>query len=132
MLMAPPAGAGTEPSAMAPPATSAPGATPPQVTAGSGAADQPTQPGAGQMPGDTNEAPADSPECKGFEVLGLQYSPGGSVLPNTCKPYDPITNNPFAIRCIDADPSYSTGFPGDASCILPPPPELGLQFGVHP
>jgi hypothetical protein len=80
----------------------------------------------------TGEPIEPEPQCKGFEVRGLAYSPGGSVLPDTCKPYDPRTNNPFAIRCIDADPDYATGFPGDEFCILPPPPELGMQFGVHP
>lgn len=78
------------------------------------------------------EEPPIEEGCKGFEVLGLEYSPGGAVLPNTCKPYHPITNNPYAIRCIDADPTYATGFLGDNYCILPPPPELGQQFGVHP
>jgi hypothetical protein len=95
-------------------AGAAPGAAPPAMPA---------------TPGETDEGPE---SCEGFPLRGLQYSPGGSVLPDTCKPYDPITNNPFAVRCIDADPSYATGFPGDEYCILPPPPELGLQFGVHP
>ncbi len=70
--------------------------------------------------------------CKGFDVLGLEYSPGGSVLPNTCAPFHNVLNNPYSIRCIDADPSYDTGWPGDEWCILPPDPELGIQIGVHP
>jgi hypothetical protein len=54
------------------------------------------------------------------------------VLPDTCKPFDSLTNNPHAIRCIDAMPEFATKFPGDDYCILPPPPELGFQIGVHP
>jgi hypothetical protein len=78
----------------------------------------------------TNTGRPDS--CQGFPVLGLKYSPGGTVLPNTCKPFDPVTNNPFAVRCVDADPAYVTGFTGDDSCILPPSPEHGTQLGFHP
>lgn len=70
------------------------------------------------------------PECVGFGVLGLQYSPGGNVLPNKCAPFDNVLNNPYAIRCIDADPNYDTGWPGDEWCILPPEPNLGIQVGV--
>jgi hypothetical protein len=72
------------------------------------------------------------PECKGFEVLGLQYSPGGSTLPNICAPFDGTFNNPYAIRCIDADPSYETGYLGDEYCILPPLEELGTQIHIGP
>jgi hypothetical protein len=43
-----------------------------------------------------------------------------------------MRNNPYAVRCIDAKPEYDTGYPGDQFCILPPPPELGIQFGVIP
>jgi hypothetical protein len=76
---------------------------------------------------------ADLPdECVGFEVLGLEHSPGGEVLPNTCAEFDRVRNNPYAIRCIDADPSYDTGWPGDEWCILPPDPDLGIQVGVNP
>jgi hypothetical protein len=75
----------------------------------------------------------DVPEsCKGFEVRGLTESPGGDVLPNTCAPFDGTFNNPYAIRCIDADPAYDTGFPGDEWCILPPPLALGTQVHVGP
>jgi hypothetical protein len=74
----------------------------------------------------------EQPSCQGFPVVGLQYSPGGSVLPNTCMPFDSVTNNPFAIRCVDANPDYQTGFIGDESCILPPAPDHGTQVGFHP
>jgi len=70
--------------------------------------------------------------CKGFEVLGLTNSPGGDVLPNTCAPYNSLFNNPYAIRCVDADPSFSTGYPGDEFCILPPDPTQGTQVQVAP
>jgi hypothetical protein len=80
------------------------------------------------------DAGSDTPSdpCVGFKVEGLKYSPGGKVLPNTCKPFDVNTNNPYAIRCVDAWPWYATRFPGDALCILPPPPDKGIQVGVHP
>jgi hypothetical protein len=71
-------------------------------------------------------------ECQGFPVVGLKYSPGGSVLPNKCAPFDPVTNNPYAIRCIDAMPEFKTPYAGDDLCILPPPPDLGVQVGIHP
>jgi hypothetical protein len=71
-------------------------------------------------------------QCRGFEVLGLEHSPGGSTLPNTCAPFDGTLNNPYAIRCVDADPSYETKYPGDAYCILPPPETLGTQIHVGP
>lgn len=71
-------------------------------------------------------------ECQGFALEGLLYSPGGLRLPNRCAPFHPTTNNPYAVRCVDAWASYKTTFPGDTSCILPPPPELGLQIGAHP
>lgn len=71
-------------------------------------------------------------ECRGFEMENIRYSPGGSALPNTCKPFDPTTNNPYAVRCIDVLPGYRTRYPGDEFCILPPPPERGAQVGVHP
>jgi hypothetical protein len=71
-------------------------------------------------------------ECQAFPLVGLQYSPGGSVLPNKCAPFDPTTNNPYAVRCIDAMPAFKTAFPGDQYCILPPPPDQGIQVGLHP
>jgi hypothetical protein len=78
--------------------------------------------GGGAMPGN----------CQGFDFNGLVYSPGGDVLPNTCEPFHPTTNNPYAVRCVDAWPWYRTEFPGDDYCILPPPPDKGIQIGVHP
>jgi hypothetical protein len=62
----------------------------------------------------------------------LRYSPGGDALPNKCKAFEATTNNPYAVRCVDALPGYATRYPGDDYCILPPPPERGLQFGTHP
>jgi hypothetical protein len=70
--------------------------------------------------------------CKGFEVTGLKFSPGGDVLPNTCAPFDNLRNNPYAIRCVDADASYHTGFGGDDFCVLPPPADKGTQVHVGP
>ncbi len=70
--------------------------------------------------------------CKGFEVRGLKESPGGSTLPNTCAPFHGTHNNPYAVRCIDADPSYKTPFSGDEYCILPPPADKGTQIHVGP
>ena len=82
--------------------------------------------------------PADMPmseiptNCKGYEVLGLTTSPGGNVLPNTCAPFDGTLNNPYAIRCIDANPDYKTKYTGDEFCILPPADGLGTQVHVGP
>jgi hypothetical protein len=47
-------------------------------------------------------------------------------------PYHPTTNNPYAVRCVDAWPWYKTNYKGDEFCILPPPPDKGIQYGVHP
>ncbi len=74
----------------------------------------------------------DPGNCQGFSFDGIKYSPGGSVLPNTCEPFHPTTNNPYAVRCVDVWPWYKTNFPGDNFCILPPPPDKGIQYGVHP
>jgi hypothetical protein len=71
-------------------------------------------------------------ECQGIPLVGLRYSPGGNVLPNKCAPFDPTTNNPYAVRCIDAMPTFKTAYPGDQYCILPPPPDQGIQVGLHP
>jgi hypothetical protein len=99
-----------------------------EPAAGSGGA--PADPG---MMLDPRTPLGEIPEsCKGFEFVGLEHSPGGSVLPNKCAPFHNVFNNPYAIRCIDADPSYSTGWPGDEWCILPPDPEKGIQVGVNP
>ena len=70
--------------------------------------------------------------CQGFSLKDTQYSPGGTTLPNKCKAFDATTNNPYAVRCVDAWPWYKTTFPGDQYCILPPPPDKGIQYGVHP
>lgn len=70
--------------------------------------------------------------CKGFEVKGLKLSPGGDTLPNTCARFDSLRNNPYAIRCVDADPTYHTGFSGDEFCVLPPPADKGTQVHVGP
>lgn len=93
---------------------------------------EPSEGNAGD-PSDPTTAFADLPEdCRGFEVRGLQHSPGGDTLPNTCAPFDRLRNNPYAIRCVDADPAYETGWPGDEMCILPPAPENGTQVAVTP
>jgi hypothetical protein len=73
-----------------------------------------------------------TPECEGFTLAGLKYSPGGDTLPNKCAPFDATTNNPYAVRCIDALAAYKTRFPGDEYCILPPPDDKGIQVGLHP
>lgn len=70
--------------------------------------------------------------CRGFSIEGIKYSPGGEVLPNTCEPYHPTLNNPYSVRCTDVWPWYKTKYPGDSYCILPPPPDKGMQYGVHP
>jgi hypothetical protein len=36
------------------------------------------------------------------------------------------------VLCVHAWPWYDTGFLGDEFCILPPPPDKGLQVGFHP
>ncbi len=123
----------------------APGATP-GGTAGMGSV---TTPGDTNTPGGMADDPAgmagddaagdDSPgqvtgDCgePSLELEGLMYSPGGNILPKGCEPYDATLNNPYAVRCIDAWSWYQTQFPGDELCILPPPPDKGIQFGVHP
>jgi hypothetical protein len=105
--------------------------SPPPIAAGGpaaagGAAPQPPTAGSGSA---GTAAPA---SCRGFSFEGLVYSPGGSVLPNTCEPFHATTNNPYAVRCVDAWPWYKTQFPGDNFCILPPLPDKGVQYGVHP
>jgi hypothetical protein len=71
-------------------------------------------------------------ECQGFPLTGIKYSPGGTTLPNKCAAFDATLNNPYAVRCIDAMPNFKTQFPGDQYCILPPPPDKGIQIGFHP
>jgi len=101
-----------------------PGTTPTTSTPG-----MPTTP---TNTGTAGAAANDPAACRGFSFENLMYSPGGNVLPNKCEPYNPTTNNPYAVRCIDAWPWYKTKFPGDQFCILPPPPDKGVQYGVHP
>ena len=95
--------------------------------------------GSGVIPGPGSGAGLDdmtestiSRECRGFSFDGLVYSPGGTALPDTCMPFHPTTNNPYAVRCIDVWPWYTTIYSGDQYCILPPPPDKGVQIGVHP
>jgi len=121
----------------------------PVPASGAPAADGRTPPAEGQTP--PREAPIDSPApagmaaedsiddagrivaaCHGLPLVGMKHSPGGTTLPNKCAPFHVRDNNPYAVRCIDAMPDFKTPFPGDKYCILPPPPELGFQLGVHP
>jgi hypothetical protein len=88
--------------------------------------------GTTQVAGSAGTASVMPNDCQGFSFKDLKYSPGGTTLPNKCMPFDATTNNPYAVRCIDAWPWYKTKFPGDQFCILPPPPDMGLQYGVHP
>lgn len=118
--MSPTAGAG-------PVAGGAAGSTPTSGEAGAGGAGAPM---AVEPPGDST--PPAGCAAQGIELEGLLYSPGGTVLPHPCEPFHPTTNNPYAVRCIDAWPWYDSGFPGDEFCILPPPPDKGVQIGVHP
>ncbi len=105
------------------------------VTTAGGGGSGPSTVEAGSM---GMEKPDDMPntmmpeECQGFSFEGIKYSPGGDKLPNTCMPFDATLNNPYAVRCVDVWPWYKTEYPGDNFCILPPPPELGIQYGVHP
>ena len=125
-----PTGVGGSTAPVVTPPVADPGETGMPATAGT-AATPPTTGAAGApaVPDDTGMMPE---ECRGFPFEGLIYSPGGDVLPNKCMPFDPTLNNPYAVRCIDVWPWYVTKFPGDATCILPPPPDKGVQYGVHP
>jgi hypothetical protein len=116
--------------------TSPPVTTPQAGSSGQMSNPKPVEPDPGAAGVDTKDPttpfemlPA---SCKGFEVKGLEHSPGGSVLPNKCAPFHSIRNNPFAIRCIDADDGYDSGFPGDEFCILAPDPANGTQVYVGP
>lgn len=130
--------------------TTAPGVTPPTTTPGVPGAPG-TAPGATPtdpaVPGDPNTTPTTmgpagdlpaptaepiSEACRGFSFEGLVYSPGGEVLPNKCAAFHATLNNPYAIRCVDAWPWYKTQYAGDNYCVLPPPPDKGVQFGHHP
>jgi hypothetical protein len=101
------------------------------VLVGCGQAASTPNPGSTGSTGPTLSTLADE-SCPGFALVGLKYSPGGNVLPHTCKPFDPVTNNPYAVRCVDTIPGYKTPFPGDEFCILPPSPDKGVQVGTHP
>jgi hypothetical protein len=123
-----------------PPGSAAPTATPSNPAPGNPAPTTPSS-GAGGTPAPATPTAMLDPatplkdlpaQCRGFEVRGLKSSPGGSTLPNTCAPFDGKLNNPYAIRCVDADPNYHTQFAGDEFCILPPPEELGTQVRVGP
>ena len=70
--------------------------------------------------------------CKAPYLMGAKYSPGGTVLPHPCEAFDPVTNNPYAVRCVDAMPNFKSGWAGDDFCILPPAPDQGVQVGAHP
>jgi hypothetical protein len=117
-----------------------PPAAPPGATAGVDAQEPSSPAAAGSdapdpSPGaiDPMTPPAAVPDdCKGFELVGLTHSPGGDVLPNTCAPFHGTYNNPYAIRCVDADPSYHTPWKGDEYCILPPEPDKGTQLYIGP
>jgi hypothetical protein len=127
---------GQVPAGSAQPVGGGAGGPPAAGTAGSAAAPMGSA-GSAAMPIDPSqlaEATRDPipDSCMAFPLVGLQYSPGGDVLPNKCAKWHPTWNNPYAIRCIDAIPAYDTGFPGDEYCILPPPPDKGLQVGFYP
>jgi hypothetical protein len=120
------------------PPVGTPGVTPPVGTPGT------TPPVGTDMPanmGGTGEPATDLPAatggpiseaCRGFDFTNILYSPGGEVLPNKCEAYHGTLNNPYAVRCVDVWPWYKTKFPGDVYCVLPPPPDKGVQFGHHP
>ncbi len=113
------------------------GGNPGGGASGDGTHDSDAHVGGGHAHDGSTEAPPGSdlpiPEdCIAYELKGLKYSPGGNVLPNMCKPFDTLTNNASAIRCIDADPTYKTGVAGDEYCILPPPPDKGFQIRIGP
>ncbi|MDD9947796.1 MAG: hypothetical protein OXU20_42540 [Myxococcales bacterium] len=133
MSMAGPVGAaGTATPMVMPMGTPASG-NPAGPVAGAPAGTDPTSGNPAAQPGQET-APSPEGECAtaGIELEGLMYSPGGTALPFPCKPFHPTTNNPYAVRCVDAWPWYETGFPGDEFCILPPEPGKGIQIGVHP
>jgi hypothetical protein len=129
--IAPPtAGAGGTGTVMAPIGT--PAGTGGMAQGGAGAAAMPPAgDGTAMEPGQEPD-PSTGCESQGLELEGLLYSPGGTLLPHPCEPFHPTANNPYAVRCVDAWPWYDSGFLGDEYCILPPPPDKGVQFGVHP
>ena len=70
--------------------------------------------------------------CRGFAFENILYSPGGDITPNICEAFHPTLNNQHAVRCVDVWPWYKTNYSGDQYCILPPPPDKGVQLGHHP
>ena len=143
---APAVGATGQPPAAAPPAAAAGAATPsmgapqagpdlpaPAMQVAGGAPTASNAPAAVPAP-PQDEGAGDSGGCaeEGLQLEGMMYSPGGTVLPHPCEPFDSLTNNPYAVLCVDAWPWYKTKFPGDSYCILPPPPDKGTQVGIHP
>ena len=131
------AGTGAVPSGSNPPGTTTPSTTPgkdPVTTPGDPTVTDPTTPPAAMGAESDPKTPFSAlpAKCVGFTVLGLKFSPGGDVLPNTCAPFDSIYNNPYAVRCQEADPKYMTAYPGDNYCILPPDPTMGTQVHVAP
>ena len=132
-------GAPNTPNAMNPAATAGTGSTNPMTpvaTAGAGSSNPmtPVTPTPGNLPMLDPATPYDQvpANCRGLELVGLKYSPGGDVLPNKCAPFHGAFNNPYAIRCIDANPAFDSGYPGDEWCVLPPAPENGTQIHVGP
>jgi hypothetical protein len=132
-----PAAAGASaPTTTASPAASGPAAAPPidtsVPTGGPAPADTPIT---GVTPATPMTAVPGGPitkECEGFPLEGLTHSPGGTVLPNKCAPFHATTNNPYAVRCVDAWPWFKTAYMGDQFCVLPPTPGEGIQLGHHP
>ncbi|MET0388496.1 MAG: hypothetical protein ABW321_21170 [Polyangiales bacterium] len=120
----------TPPSTPSTPSVPAAGGAPAPSTPAAGGSAAPA--GAAGAAAPAADGGAISADCQGFKLEGLMYSPGGSDLPNKCMPFHATTNNPYAVRCTDAWPWYKTKFPGDDFCILPPPPDKGVQYGVHP
>ena len=134
-----PGAAGSNATAMTSPTMGTPPSTPPTSGTTPPAMGTPSTPPPDKMPvGGATPPPTASPgapitkECQGFSFEGLVYSPGGNVLPNKCAPFHPTTNNPFAVRCVDAWPWWKTEYPGDQYCVLPPAPDKGIQLGHHP
>ena len=140
---APGVGPGAKPTAVSPTAA-VPSTASAAAAAGAGAVGTPT--GVTSLPNPATAAAGSGstvvdegclkcripPECQGFPLEGLKHSPGGTTLPSKCRPFHPTTNNPYAVRCIDAMPNWKTRFAGDEYCILPPPPDKGIQVGLHP
>jgi hypothetical protein len=78
---------------------------------------------------DASSAPIEK-SCRGFDLEGAKYSPGGDVLPNKCEPFHPTTNNPYAVRCIDGGLGTKPSFQAisTASCRLRPTRAFSTAF----